>query len=64
MITRQISNSPDVEQGGKGGHVKGQLGVAPVQHVLGHHGHQEGPFEQSVGHTKTLLHYISLLLGW
>ena len=32
------SNSPDVEQGGKGGHVEGKLGVAPVQHVLGHHG--------------------------
>ena len=53
MITRQISNSPDVEQGGKGGHVEGKLGVAPVQHVLGHHGDQEDPFEQSVGHKTT-----------
>ena len=43
MITRQISNSPDVEQGGKSGHVEGKLGVAPVQHVLGHHGDQEDP---------------------
>ena len=37
------SNSPDVEKGGKGGHVEGKLGVAPVQHVLGHHGDQEDP---------------------
>ena len=58
------SNSPDVEQGGKGGHVEGKLGVAPVQHVLGHHGDQEDPFDQSASHMKTLLHYISLLLGW
>ena len=43
MITRQLSNSPDVEQGGKSGHVEGKLGVAPVQHVLGHHGDQEDP---------------------
>ena len=43
ITIRQISNSPDVEQGGKGGHVEGKLGVAPVQHVLGHHRDQEDP---------------------
>ena len=53
ITIRQISNSPDVEQGGKGGHVEGELGVAPVQHVLGHHGDQEDPFEQSVRHKTT-----------
>ena len=30
ITTRQISNSPDVEKGGKGGHVEGELCIAPV----------------------------------
>ena len=36
--------SPNIEQGGEGGDVEGQLGVPPVEHILGHHSNQQDPW--------------------
>ena len=40
-------NSPDVEEGGQGWHMQGQLYVPPVLHVLGHDCHHDHPCSKS-----------------
>ena len=37
--------SPYIEESGEGGHVEGELGVAPVQHILGdQQSHKQDPW--------------------